>query len=224
MAIAMSKLFIIHLSTTNMLKKNLEFITLTVIALLSLFQSQNVLAQQRISITGNFNAFSFERVQDPDTGEIAFAGETSFSGNVRFFDKSLWAFRLGVGSSELEYELNDGFATNYDVIRNNLTAYLGLEKHFQVGPVLPYLGAFVPINFSTEDVIGSSQDSFRSGDVRAGFGLLAGAQLKLLKIFRVGAEFNMGYNKFKTEVIDNFSEFNLNRLDYNTEITVGVAF
>lgn len=186
---------------------------------------------QRASVHANFTAFSFEKVQNlNDTASVKYKGETSFSGNLRLYDKSKWAIRLGVGVNKMKYEISDETQTNFDAVRENLTAIIGLEKHFEIGPLIPYVGVAVPLAFNSKDKfseIGSNLvEQVKNGSVKAGFGIVAGANIKLFRILRLGAEANVGWNKFKSEVsqIQSLSDFNLNRFDSNIEVTIGVAF
>lgn len=202
-----------------------------------LFSTTNSWAQ-RVSVTLNVQDFGIERLSngtvevEEGEGEVKdFNGETSFSANVRLYDNNLWALRLGVGVSNLKYRIADGVDTDFEVKRQNLVALVGLEKHFRVSFLTPYLGVFVPITFNGEDKfkdnLSTAREQFRNGDVKAGFSVLVGANIKLFKFLRLGAEFNAGFDKFKSEVIQNLgnaSDIKLRNLEYNTEVTIGIAF
>ncbi len=185
---------------------------------------------QRLSLTANVNLFANgEGTEDLDDIDLSLDEQRAYSLNLRLYDKNLWALRLGVGTDKLTYNIEDQSSNIDEVVRENLTAFIGLEKHFNVLFLSPYAGVYVPVTFNTKDVLGSTEESFKNGDVTAGFSVLAGANIKLLKFLRVGAEFNVGFSRFKSGVFDplisgDASDISLNRLDYNTEITVGVAF
>lgn len=187
---------------------------------------------QKISVIANFKALDSERVEGDNGTSVSYKGETSLSGNVRIFDKNLWALRVGVGVDNLKYEFADNnMNTNYEVVRQNLTGYLGLEKHFKVAFLHPYAGVYVPITFNGEDevkdIATDAKQQFDNGNIQAGFSILAGANVKLFRLLRLGLEFNAGFKHFKDEVIDNFSEnsaIRFKNFDYNTEVTLGVAF
>mgnify|MGYP006243859151 FL=1 len=141
--------------------------------------------------------------------------------------------RIGAGLDKLSYQIGDSTNTNYDVLRDNITLYLGLEKHFGRGLLIPYLGVYVPITYNGNNkVIDNLTDNvveqWTNGDIKTGFSVLAGANLKLFKILRLGAEFNLGFEQFKDEIImplqDKNESVKFKNLEYNTEITLGIAF
>jgi hypothetical protein len=187
---------------------------------------------QRVSIIGNVKAFGIDKVGGEDSTQVNYKGETSFSVNLRIFDNNLWAFRLGAGLDKLKYQFGDSSYTNYDVARESITAYLGLEKHFAVGPFTPYLGVFVPITFNGKDSVKDNLtgivDQVDNGDISAGFSLLGGLNLRLFKVLRIGGEASLGFSQFKDEVLRNLidqpSAIKLKNLEFNTEITFGFAF
>ncbi len=215
--------------------------TLITLLILGIFCIGNstVCQAQKIGVNVNFKAFGIDKVQGQDSTTVDSTKNNAVSLNLRFYDKKKWAIRLGLGVSNLEYGFENGAVqTNYDVARRNMTAYLGLEKHFDLPLLTPYLGVFVPVTFSGDDKVTEVVNNFANsvgeqvpnGSVSAGFSVLAGAQFKIFRIIRIGAEFNGGFSSFKDEVIDNLladgkrSSIKLKNLDYNGEITVGVAF
>lgn len=194
---------------------------------------------QKLGLNLNLQAFGGDKIEDSDSINVNFNNKSSLSANLRIYDKRKWAIRLGLGVSDLEYSILDsqGIQTNFDVARRNMTAYLGLEKHFDLPFIVPYVGVFVPVTFNGDDKVSEvinniatgTVDQVKNGSVAAGFSVLAGAQLKLFKILRVGAEFNVGFDNFKGEVVDNLfagqsADIRFKNLDYNTEITLGLAF
>lgn len=194
--------------------------------------SHQVFAQQRVSIIGNVKAFGIEKVEGLDSTEVNYKGETSFSVNLRIFDKNQWAFRLGAGLDKLTYQFGDTLTTNYDVKRESITTYLGLEKHFGTGMLTPYLGVFVPLTFNGKDNVRNNLsdivEQIDNGSVSAGFSLLGGLNLRLFRILRIGGEASLGFSQFKNEVLNNLSSnpssIKLKNLEFNTEITFGIAF
>ena len=219
----------------NLLFKTFYFITICLCV--SIFCTQNA-AAQKIGLTGNIKVLGADKVES-DSINVDFKNRSSVSVNLRLYDKKKWAFRLGLGVSDLEYSIldGDGIQTNFDVARRNMTAYFGLEKHFDLPLVTPYVGVFVPVTFNGDDEVTEvfnnlatgAVDQVKNGSVAAGFSVLAGAQVRLLKIFRVGAEFNVGFDQFKGEIVDNLfagqaGDIRLKNLDYGTEITIGLAF
>ena len=208
------------------------------IAVFSLFcfsflgNTQNSFAQ-RFSLDTHIKAFGIEKVQAVDSTQASYTGETSFSVNAKFYDQNLWAFRIGAGLDKLSYQIGDSLDTNYDVLRDNITLYLGLEKHFGRGLIIPYVGVYVPITYNgnnkvIDNLTDNVVDQWTNGDIKTGFSLLAGANLKLFKVLRLGAEFNLGFEQFKDEIISPLQDKNesvkLKNLEYNTEITLGIAF
>ena len=194
--------------------------------------SHQVFAQQRVSLIGNVKAFGIEKVEGLDSTEVNYKGETSFSVNLRIFDKNQWAFRLGAGLDKLTYQFGDTLTTNYDVKRESITTYLGLEKHFGTGMLTPYLGVFVPLTFNGKDNVRNNLsdivEQIDNGSVSAGFSLLGGLNLRLFRILRIGGEASLGFSQFKNEVLNNLSSnpssIKLKNLEFNTEITFGIAF
>lgn len=215
----------------NTIKK--FFSTLLVVMLLFCLSTlnHNVMAQ-RVSLIANVKAFGIKKVEGIDSTAVNYKGETSFSGNLRIFDNNLWAFRLGAGLDKLKYQFGDSSFSNYNVARESITAYLGLEKHFEVGPFTPYLGVFVPITFNGKDSVKDNLtgivDQIDNGNISAGFSLLGGLNLRLFKILRIGGEASLGFSQFKDQVLRNLtsnpSAIKLKNLEFNTEITFGVAF
>ncbi len=213
--------------------KKLTFNTALTFMFVFLFGvSHQVFAQQRVSLIGNVKAFGIEKVEGLDSTEVNYKGETSFSVNLRIFDKNQWAFRLGAGLDKLTNQFGDTLTTNYDVKRESITTYLGLEKHFGTGMLTPYLGVFVPLTFNGKDNVRNNLsdivEQIDNGSVSAGFSLLGGLNLRLFRILRIGGEASLGFSQFKNEVLNNLSSnpssIKLKNLEFNTEITFGIAF
>lgn len=213
----------------TLLKHKVLFATAFLFALLT-STSANA---QRIMLTANIRAFGIEKVGTANNTQVDYTGTTSFSGNLRLLSKGKWALRLGAGVNNLNYTFQgDSLNTNYDAVRQNMTAYLGIEKHFGSGLLRPYLGMFVPITFNATDKITDTYNNavsqFKDGTATAGLSLLGGLHLSLFKILRVGAEVNLGFSQFKEEVLDNLSNdpssIKMKNLDFATEVSIGLAF
>lgn len=192
--------------------------------ILCLTVTSNTFAQ-RIAVTTNFSVVSNNKVDGENVNIIDEQTKTA-SVNLRFFDQSLWAIRLGAGLKDLEYSFEDGsLNTDYEVTRESVFVNLGLEKHFRL-PLNPYLGVNVPITFHGDDTVNSIE--IDNSSVQTGFNVLAGANLQLFKILRVGFEFTTGFNSFNNEVLKNLgpgesSSIKLSKMDYRGEVTLGIA-
>lgn len=182
---------------------------------------------QRVSLTANFSDFRIDNTSSGNTS-IDYAGSTSMSANLRLFSKKHWAVRVGAGLDNLEYTVSDGIQTDYSARRQDLQGIFGLEKHFIIGDFLDiYPGAYVPLTITGDDILSDNYENIQNGNLRAGLGLVAGANIKLLKILRLGLEFNASYDNFKTtiyESVDNRSLVPFQGLSYTTAFTLGVAF
>lgn len=182
---------------------------------------------QRVSLTANFSDFRIDNTSSGNTS-IDYAGSTSMSANLRLFSKKHWAVRVGAGLDNLQYTVSDGIQTDYSARRQDLQGIFGLEKHFIIGDFLDiYPGAYVPLTITGDDILSDNYDNIQNGNLRAGLGLVAGANIKLLKILRLGLEFNASYDNFKTTVyesVDNRSLVPFQGLSYTTAFTLGVAF
>lgn len=205
-----------------------SFIQLTVLSLsfMTLVGLSSVQAQ-RISATLNVGSLNLERVTDGNT-DINYSGSSSVGLNLRYYTKSKWAWRIGVGLDELNYTVGDGINTDYAAQRQDLKGYLGLEKHFILANFIDvYPGVFVPITVVGEDVIQQNFDNIKNGDLRAGLGVMLGANFKFLKILRFGVEFDATFDDFKAGVwegVETLSFVPIKGIHHNTNFTVGVAF
>jgi len=180
---------------------------------------------QKLSVTANFGQFNIDRIQS-ETADIDYRGSTSLGINARIFTKNRWAYRFGVGLDRLNYEVGGGISTDYSARRNDLRGVVGIEKHFMLGNWIDiYPGAFVPIVVTGEDVIDANLENLNNGDVRAGLGVLLGANVGFLKIFRLGVEFDATFDNFKNQVYESVEQTSvvpLKGIKYNTTFTVGI--
>ncbi len=197
------------------------------LALGLLFFSHSAQAQ-RFSATANFSSFNVDRVQDANT-EIDYRGSSSLSANLRFYTQKKWAFRAGVGVDNLRYTVDGAdIETNYSARRQDIRGIFGIEKHWMIADRVDiYPGAFIPIVITGDDIIDQNLASVSNGDLRAGLGLLLGANVKLLKILRVGVEFDATFDSFSSTVRESAETTSLvpfRGLNYNTAFTLGLAF
>ncbi len=205
------------------MKNFLNSISLTIF-FLCLLTASDVFAQ-RVSLSANIAVMGNDKVEGENVN-ILDQKTTTASLNLRFYDQSLWAIRLGAGVKDLEYQFEDGtLNTNYDVNRESFFVNLGLEKHFRL-PLNPYLGVNVPITFNGDDKVNNGK--IDNSSVQTGFNVLAGANISIFKVLRVGFEFNTGFNSFNEEVLKNLgpgesSSIKLKNMDYRGEITLGIA-
>lgn len=184
---------------------------------------------QKFSAMANFQIIGNNRIQGVDSTNLNYDKTVGASLNLRFFNKKKWAFRAGVGFERLKY---NGLNVNFeDALRDDLTAIIGLEKHFKILFLRPYIGAFVPIRFNLDNSFSDNRDmivnQFKDGDVTAGFSLVGGANIKLLGILNLGAEFTVGWDRFKETILDNLddtSQIELKQLNTGVDITLGISF
>lgn len=184
------------------------------------------LQAQRISAMANVSSFDIDKVSSGST-EIDYRGSTSLSANLRLFTRNKWAFRFGAGVDNLNYTVNDGIQTNYDARRQDLKGIFGIEKHFMLGPLDIYPGAYIPVTVVGEEIIDDNLQSFQNGGVRSGLGVVLGANIRLLKIIRIGVEFDANYDNFQEAVgasVSDRSFVPIQGLNRTTALTVGFAF
>lgn len=195
-------------------------------ALIAFFGTSAVQAQ-RVSAVLNVNSYS-PTITSPSGGtSIDYAGSLSGSLNLRYFTSNKWAYRVGFGLDNLNYSVTGtDINTNYDARRQDLKGTFGIEKHFNLAFLDVYPGVYIPITVVGEDKLNNNLQNFQNGQVRAGLGLVGGAQIKLLKIFRVGVEFNATYDNFSTAVresLNTTSTVPFKGMHYNTNFVVGIA-
>ncbi|MEL6191442.1 MAG: hypothetical protein AAFR66_05305 [Bacteroidota bacterium] len=184
---------------------------------------------QKFSATVNVSQFKLDKV-DSEVADINYQGSSSIGVNLRYYTDNKWAFRLGAGLDNLQYEVGGGITTDYQARRQDITGVFGIEKHFMVGDnkwLDIYPGAFIPVVVVGEDVVQSNLSNISNGNVRAGLGVLLGANVRVLKILRLGVEFDATYDNFKNQVWESAETLSLapvKGINVNTAFTVGVAF
>ncbi|HNL06078.1 MAG TPA: hypothetical protein PKH93_00815 [Chitinophagales bacterium] len=201
------------------------------IIVLFCIQGTVVFAQQKVALTANFKSFGVDKVTGSNGTTVEYGSESSFSGNLRLFDRHLWAFRLGVGVTNFNYNFSTG-TNNYEAVREHLTAYLGVEKFFHVGSFEPYLGVYIPISFNAKDKVTNSlnqiTEDFKQGNIAAGFAFTGGLNIKMFRVLRIGVAGDVGFSNFKNTVLEHLttepSAIKLKNLEITPEFVVGFAF
>lgn len=182
---------------------------------------------QKLSLTANFSGFDIDRVNSGST-TLDYAGSTSLSANLRLYSQKKWALRAGVGVDNLQYTVGDGISTNYAARRQDLKGILGVEKHFVLANFIDiYPGVYIPIVVVGDDIINDNYANISNGNIRSGLGFVAGANIKLFKILRLGVEFDASYDNFKEgfwETVDTQSFAPIRGINHTTNFTLGVAF
>ena len=203
--------------------KKLSTFTFILLALFSFTQLQ----AQRVSATFNLSSFNIDEVAVPGT-QIDYAGSTSLSANLRYFTKNKWAYRVGAGVDHLDYTVGDGIDTNYEAVRTDMKGIFGIEKHFDLGKAIDiYPGVYIPVIVVGDDKLTNNLDNITNGGVRSGLGVVLGANLKVLKIFRLGVEFDASYDDFSAGVRQGVSDLSfvpVRGINHKTAFTVGIAF
>ena len=202
--------------------------------LLAALSGQSLQAQS-VGLMAQFRALGVKKVEATDGTISEYQGSTTVSGNLRLFTKDLFTFRAGLGVTNMRYVVGGdagGVATNYDAVRRNLTGYLGLEKYFVIGLIEPFVGVYVPITFNAEntfeDNLGNVVEQYENKSIQVGAGVVGGVNLRLLKILRLGVSANVGFERFKEEVIENVNDqpigVRFKNLEFMPEVGVGVVF
>ncbi len=202
--------------------------SLSVVFMLVLIGTTSSVYGQRLSATLNVGQLNLDKV-DSEVADIDYQGSSAVSLNLRLFTKNKWAFRFGAGVDRLNYTVTGGrIATDYEAKRKDAKGILGVEKHFQLGRAIDiYPGVFVPITITGTDLIDANLDNIRNGDLRAGLGVVLGGNISLLKILRLGVEFDATYDNFKNQVWESAETLSfapIKGIQVNTSFTVGVAF
>ena len=138
---------------------------------------------------------------------------------------------MGAAWENIEYTVSNGTVeTDYNAKRSNYTAILGLEKHFNFAIFDIYPGVYVPITYVGKDRLIDTPstyvfDAISNGDFHAGLAVMTGVNVKVLRFLRVGAEFNLGYEQFKQEVIDQIGDgIKIKNIGFATDFVIGVTF
>jgi len=192
------------------------------------------ISAQKLSLTANISAFSIDKPTIDDPLDWQYKG-TTFSHtlgiNARLFSQKKWALRLGAEREDLRYTIGEGSLVDslYNVNRRDFMGIIGVEKHIMIADwVTIYPGLFTGITFPGKQDLSDELYDINRDKLRAGLGVLLGANIKLLKFLRIGMEFDMKYDNFKTQVWNqigvNTSAIRLRNLDYTGAFTIGVAF
>lgn len=205
-----------------------------------LMENQSLLQKSRRHSHGDFQRFGvtvnyrignlYEPLQN--SSEIYnYLEESAMSLNIRLYNIRNWALRIGAGYRNLDYSIdNTGLSVDYNAFRRDYTLLLGLEKHFLLGDIFDvYPGIVIPIAYIGQDQLENQfAENIDNGDFVASFGVLFGANMRIFRVLRIGAEFTGTYDEFKQKVLSNFpnntSNIKLQNLHFYTDITVGLTF
>ncbi len=192
-----------------------------------LFLGMQQAQAQRLSATLNLN--SLEKNDFSTTnGQFELDKSANVSLNLRYYTQSKIGFRAGVGVENLNYDVNStaGVATDFQSKRKDLKGIFGVEWHPTLGKWMDiYPGMYVPITVVGKDLINSNIDNLSDGGFSAGLGAVLGVNIKVLKIFRAGVEFDAQYQNFKAATVDavnNVSFQPYQRMNYTANFTFGI--
>ena len=194
--------------------------------ILMTFGLQQAMAQ-RVSLTANFSSFDIDQASSGSTN-IDYNGSTSLTMNLRYYTDKKWAIRVGAGLDQLNYTVENGdLSTDYSAQRQDIKGILGIEKHFVLANFLDiYPGAYIPIVVVGDDIVQNNLDNIENGRIRSGLGVLLGANIKVLKILRLGVEFDASYDHFREGVAAGFSSGSfvpVRGINHTTNFTLGIA-
>ncbi|GAB4411991.1 MAG: hypothetical protein OHK0039_17620 [Bacteroidia bacterium] len=197
--------------------------------LLIAFWGMNTLHAQRLMITTNFSHFNIDKPTGVPGVDVNYTGVTDLTANVRLLSRDKWAIRVGAGVESLQYNVSGtDISTNYTARRQDIKGLLGLEKHFVIANSLDiYPGVYVPLIITGDDIINQNYDNIENGGLRAGLGVVLGANLKMFKILRIGVELDATYDNFQQAVwegVDQKSFAPIKGMQYQPNFTLGLAF
>ena len=194
--------------------------------ILMAFGLQQAMAQ-RVSLTANFSSFDIDQASSGSTNND-YNGSTSLTMNLRYYTDKKWAIRVGAGLDQLNYTVENGdLSTDYSAQRQDIKGILGIEKHFVLANFLDiYPGAYIPVVVVGDDIVQNNLDNIENGRIRSGLGVLLGANIKVLKILRLGVEFDASYDHFREGVAAGFSSgsfVTVSGINHTTNYTLGIA-
>ena len=186
---------------------------------------------EKVSLLLGFKMSGTNNINTDDSTMFDLTSNPAFHANLRLHLGNV-AIRLGAGFSSFKYAVENGplISDNYDAERTDMQWLAGLEYHAHVGPLTIYPGFFIPITVTGKDkIVQDNFDNISNGSVRAGLGVVAGANIKLVKILRVGVEFDTTFDNFKANYwngdgANDLSVASLKQNNVNIRGTVGVAF
>lgn len=197
-------------------------------ASLMLFVGLQDAQAQKFSLMLNYNNQDKTNVSSNTTGEISSFKSANVSLNARYYTNSKFAVRAGVGVDNLNYAINttDGITTDLESKRKDLQGIFGLEWHPTLGRKIDiYPGVYIPVTVVGEDLIDTNLANLTNGGLSTGLGALVGVNVKFLKIFRAGVEFDARYQNFKAATQNAVGELSLEPykgLNYTTNFTIGI--
>ncbi len=118
--------------------------------------------EDRFSLMLNIRAFTqAEPIDDENDALYNLADVTAFSLNLRLFNIRQWAFRIGAGYQDIDYDISQGLQhPDYNALRRDYLLFLGIEKHFQLPIVDIYPGIIVPIVYVGDDEIETDKGQY----------------------------------------------------------------
>lgn len=186
---------------------------------------------KRFSVTLNYRLGNGYASLENDSDIYNYLEENAVSLNLRLFNIDHWAFRIGAGYRNIDYQINnEGLFVDYKGFRRDYTILLGLEKHFSLGNAFDiYPGIVVPISYMGEEEVDLDfAENIDNGAFTASVGVLLGANVRIFRILRVGVECTATYDEFKQKVLANIpnstTDIQLRNIHYYTDFTVGLAF
>ncbi|MDA7501842.1 hypothetical protein N8482_01060 [Chitinophagales bacterium] len=202
--------------------KNLAIVFLTVFF-------AGTISAQNFGLTANIKALNLNNTSTDEVGDIDYDIESAFSLNFRLFNDNLWALRAGIGVENVEYTVSGGENfLSYLGSRNDYVFVIGLEKHFKLSEsFMIYPGIVVPIAKGGKEEYSSTIDELEQGGWRTAVGIVAGANIKFLKVLHIGAETGVSFDSFNKEVVQSLGEIKEIRwsnLNWKTEFTIGLYF
>lgn len=197
-----------------------------------------VQSQRFFSLTANVSGFSMTPFATGGTtaenNVYTYKGSTNYSLNARFFAKRDIPLRIGLGMNSISYQVNGGsLATTYDVHRQDTKGIIGTELHIHPDSKNKYTfypGIFVPITWTgglnVKDMTTDVKNAYKTGNLRAGLGLNAGLNMRVLRIIRIGVEADCLFDRAVQAYSDltMYDYLPIQELRANLYGTVGLSF
>jgi hypothetical protein len=216
--------------TPKIMTQQLNLKTWAGLALITLFVllgSMQTVQAQRFSAT--LTANSWKKNDLGGNSNADFNNTVNASLNLRYYTRSKIAVRAGVGVENFNYTLNtvDGASTNLEAKRQDLQGIFGLEWHPTLGRRIDiYPGLYVPVTVVGDNIINDNLNStFTREGINAGLGALVGANIRFLKIFRLGAEFDARFQNVALATQNAVGDLSLQpfkTLNYTANLTFGI--
>ena len=217
---------ILNLLTINRMKTHTTAVIALFAAFMLMIGLQNAQAQ-KFSATLNYNNKDKSNVSTTN-GDIEELKSANLSLNARYYTSSKFAFRAGVGVENLNYSVDtqSGLTTDFESKRKNLQGLVGLEWHpTLVSAIDIYPGLYVPVTVVGDDLLNTNIDNLADGGFNAGLGAVLGANVKFLKVFRVGVELDARYQNVKEATVGAVNGRSLQPykgMNYAANLTFGI--